>query len=112
MQYPPSTRAPSWHLRRRPDRLGERARTTDHVAGSSRFSGVELKLKPSMLPAFGLDLASSLLVFIAHILTLDTMFASTIAVVSVLLCDTYALHMAMDVDYGLVRSAGFECMQN
>ena len=77
-----------------------------------RPKGAQLKLKPSMLPAFGLDLASSLLVFIAHILTLDTMFASTIAVVSVLLCDTYALHMAMDVNYGLVRSAGFECMQH
>ena len=61
-----------------------------------------LERKPGIWAAYGLDLLSNVLVIINYILTPDTLLATAIAVVSVILYDSYRVDLSMNMNYSLI----------
>ena len=67
-----------------------------------RPPGVSLRLKPSVLTAYLLDLFASFMVFVAHILTFDTVLSACIAMGSVLYCYNYGQHITMNMNFSIL----------
>ena len=61
-----------------------------------------LRLKPNAVWAYVLDLLAALAVFVDHILTLDTLLSTTMAIASVLVCYHYGLVLTMAMNFGIL----------
>ena len=67
-----------------------------------RTQAHRLHYKPGALAAYGLDLLASLAVFLAHILTYDTLLSVTISITSVLLIHHYGTYLSLEVPVGVL----------
>jgi hypothetical protein len=67
-----------------------------------RPPGVALRLKPNILTAYLLDLFSSLMVFVVHVISFDTVLSTIIAIGSVLYCYSFGQHITMNMNFGML----------
>lgn len=61
-----------------------------------------LKEEPSRVVGLILNVYSAVLVFLSHLFQLDAAIAIGVSMLSVLLCDAYGLHVAMNMNYGMI----------